>query len=95
MTIIQKELEANSPATVQKNINLKALNDTLTNVPSYKEQIVILYLLKKISERNKKIKDSAQSVLDQIDTIKNPSWLVLFVASWEQMIQRTNRQWSC
>ena len=70
MTTIQKDLEANAPATAQKNINLKVLNDTLIKVPSLEEQETILKLLNSIFEKEQQIKESAEQVIAQIDTMK-------------------------
>ena len=70
MTTIQKELEANAPATAQKNINLKVLNDTVISVPPIEEQEAILVALNKLFEKEQQARETAEQVIDQIDTMK-------------------------
>lgn len=70
MSTIQSELEANAPATAQKNINLKILNDLMINLPSLGEQGEIIDRLENILEKEQQAKEAAEAVLDQIDTIK-------------------------
>ena len=45
MSVLQKELEDNAPATAQKNINLKILNAVEMNIPPVIEQAEIVRLL--------------------------------------------------
>lgn len=70
MNIIQRELEANAPATAQKNINLKILNELELRIPSISEQSEILAVLNQIFEKEEKVMESARNVKNQIDTIK-------------------------
>ncbi len=70
MSTIQRELEANAPATAQKNINLKILNDLMINLPSMNEQKEILAVLENIFEKQQQAKAAAEAVLAQIDTMK-------------------------
>ena len=70
MNIIQRELEANAPATAQKNINLKILNELELKIPSISEQNEILVVLKCVFEKEEKVMESARNVISQIDTIK-------------------------
>ena len=67
---IQQELEANAPATAQKNINLKVLNGTVVTVPKTEEQQEIVRILDSLLEKQQQAKSSAEQVLDQIDTMK-------------------------
>ena len=70
MSTIQSELEANAPATAQKNINLKILNDLMINLPSLGEQGEIIDRLENIFEKEQQAKEAAEAVLAQIDTMK-------------------------
>lgn len=70
MSTIQNELEEAAPATAQKNINLKMLSDLELNIPSIDEQNKIIFLLEYLFEKEEKAKEAAESVLDQIDTMK-------------------------
>lgn len=70
MSTIQHELEATAPATAQKNINLKILNDLMINLPSISEQREILTVLENIFEKQQQAKEAAEAVLSQIDTMK-------------------------
>ncbi len=70
MSTIQHELEATAPATAQKNINLKILNDLMINLPSISEQREIITVLENIFEKQQQAKEAAEAVLAQIDTMK-------------------------
>ena len=70
MSILQKELEDNAPATAQKNINLKILNAVEMNIPPVIEQAEIVRLLDDLLTKEQKAKEAAQGVLEQIDRIK-------------------------
>lgn len=70
MSTIQRELEANAPATAQKNINLKILNDIIINLPSFHEQREIIDCLENIFEKEHQAKSAAEAVLAQIDSMK-------------------------
>ena len=70
MSTIQRELEANAPATAQKNINLKSLNDLKINLPSLSEQNEIITMLEMFFAQEQQAREAAEAVLDQIDTMK-------------------------
>ena len=70
MSTIQSELEANAPATAQKNINLKILNGLIINLPSLGEQKEIIDRLENIFEKEHQARETAKAVLFQIDTMK-------------------------
>lgn len=70
MSTIQNELKEAAPATAQKNINLKMLSDLELNIPSIDEQNKIIFLLEYLFGKEEKAKEAAESVLDQIDTMK-------------------------
>ena len=70
MSILQKELEDNAPATAQKNINLKILNAVEMNIPPVIEQAEIVRLLDDLLTKEQQAKEAAQGVLEQIDRIK-------------------------
>lgn len=69
MSVLQKILEAEAPATAQKNINLKILNDVTFLCPDYPEQKEIVHLLDSFFAKEQKAKELC-SVLDKIDLIK-------------------------
>jgi type I restriction enzyme S subunit len=70
MTTIQQELEANAPATAQKNINLKVLNDTYVSVPTIDEQREIVRILDDLFEQEQQAQSAVETVLADIDTLK-------------------------
>lgn len=70
ISTIQRELEADAPATAQKNINLKILNDLIIDLPSRDEQNEIICVLEELFEKEQQAKAAAESVLDQIDIMK-------------------------
>ena len=70
MTTIQQELEANAPATAQKNINLKVLNDTYVSVPTIDEQREFVRILDDLFEQEQQAQSAVETVLTDIDTLK-------------------------
>lgn len=70
MSVLQKEIEDNAPATAQKNINLKILNDILVIKPSIEEQCVIIDIIDEFFEKEKVIKECTLNCLDNVDEIK-------------------------
>ena len=70
MSILQKELEDNAPATAQKNINLKILNAVEMNIPTVTEQTEIVRILDDLLAKEQQAKEVAEGVLEQIDLIK-------------------------
>ena len=67
---LKDELEANAPATAQKNINLKVLNNLIIIVPIISEQLEIVRILDDLFAKEQQAKEAAESVLNQIDLIK-------------------------
>lgn len=70
MSVLQKELEDNAPATAQKNINLKILNAVEMNIPPVIEQAEIVRRLDNLLAKEQQAKEAAEGVLEQIDLIK-------------------------
>ena len=70
MSVLQKELEDNAPATAQKNINLKILNGVEMNIPPVIEQTEIVRILDDLLAKEQQAKEAAEGVLEQIDLIK-------------------------
>lgn len=70
MSVLQKELEDNAPATAQKNINLKILNAVEMNIPPVIEQAEIVRRLDNLLAKEQQAKENAEKVLEQIDLIK-------------------------
>ena len=70
MRVLQKEIEDNAPATAQKNINLKILNDILVAKPSIEEQCVIVDIIDEFFEKEKVVKECTLDCLDNVDEIK-------------------------
>ena len=70
MSTLQREIEANAPATAQKNINLRILNDLLLDIPSVAEQTQIVNQVEYLFFQEQHAKEAAEAVLDQIDLIK-------------------------
>lgn len=70
MSVLQKELEDNAPATAQKNINLKILNAVEMNIPPVTEQTEIVRILDDLLAKEQQAKEAAEGVLEQIDLIK-------------------------
>lgn len=70
MSVLQKELEGNAPATAQKNINLKILNAVEMNIPPVIEQTEIVRILDDLLAKEQQAKEAAEGVLEQIDLMK-------------------------
>lgn len=70
MSVLQKELEDNAPATAQKNINLKILNAVEMNIPPVIEQAEIVRRLDNLLAKEQQAKENAEKVLEQIDLIQ-------------------------
>lgn len=70
MSTLQREIEANAPATAQKNINLRILNDLLLDIPSIAEQTQIVNQVEYLFFQEQHAKEAAEAVLDQIDLMK-------------------------
>ena len=70
MSILQKELEDNAPATAQKNINLKILNAVEISIPTVEEQTEIVRILDSLFAKEQQAKEAAEAVLDKIDLLK-------------------------
>jgi len=69
MSVLQKKLEAEAPATAQKNINLKILNSVVIQLPTLLEQQEIVRILDNLFEQEQKAKELS-NILDQIDLMK-------------------------
>ena len=70
MSILQKELEDNAPATAQKNINLKILNAVEISIPTVEEQTEIVRILDSLFAKEQQAKEAAEAVLEKIDLLK-------------------------
>lgn len=70
MSTLQREIEANAPATAQKNINLRILNDLLLDIPSVAEQTQIVNQVEYLFFQEQHAKEAAEAVLEQIDLMK-------------------------
>lgn len=70
MSILQKELEDNAPATAQKNINLKILNAVEISIPTVEEQTEIVHILDSLFAKEQQAKEAAEAVLEKIDLLK-------------------------
>lgn len=66
----QKELESKAPATAQKNINLKVLNDLDIFIPSLPEQHEIVRLIDDLLARERAAQQAAEQALASIDLMK-------------------------
>ncbi|PKM71157.1 MAG: hypothetical protein CVU92_09900 [Firmicutes bacterium HGW-Firmicutes-17] len=69
MCVIKADLEHFAPATAQKNINLRILNEIQIKMPSYKEQQEIVRILDDLFAKEQNAKDLCD-LIDQIETIK-------------------------
>jgi type I restriction enzyme, S subunit len=69
MTVIKHEIEAKAPATAQKNINLKILNEILIKIPTLKEQKEIVRILDKIFETERKAY-TLSNIIKKLDLLK-------------------------
>ncbi len=70
MSELQKEIEANAPATAQKNINLKILNDIDIIIPSVIEQREIIAILDDLYDKKRQVKEKTEQIVDAIDMMK-------------------------
>lgn len=70
MSELQKEIEANAPATAQKNINLKILNDIDIEIPTITEQKKIVEILEELLSKEMDVKEKAEQTIDMIDMMK-------------------------
>ncbi|MCM1181432.1 MAG: restriction endonuclease subunit S, partial [Clostridium sp.] len=70
MSELQKEIEANAPATAQKNINLKILHDIDITIPSCIEQKKIIAILDDLFDKKKQVKEKAEQIIGVIDLMK-------------------------
>ena len=66
----QKELESKAPATAQKNINLKVLNDLDIPLPALSEQHEIVRLVDDLLARERAAQQAAEQALASIDLMK-------------------------
>lgn len=66
----QKELESKAPATAQKNINLKVLNDLDIFIPSLPEQHEIVRLIDDLLARERAAQQATEQALASIDLMK-------------------------
>lgn len=66
----QKELESKAPATAQKNINLKVLNDLDIPLPTLPEQHEIVRLIDDLLARERAVQQAAEQALASIDLMK-------------------------
>lgn len=66
----QKELESKAPATAQKNINLKVLNDLDIPLPALSEQHEIVRLIDALLARERAAQQAAEQALASIDLMK-------------------------
>lgn len=66
----QKELESKAPATAQKNINLKVLNDLDISLPSLPEQHEIVRLVDDLLARERSAQQATEQALASIDLMK-------------------------
>lgn len=70
LTTLQKELEELAPATAQKNINLKLLNDLKINMPTLDEQTEIVRIIDYLLAKEQQAKKLAENTFAKIDLIK-------------------------
>lgn len=66
----QKELESKAPATAQKNINLKVLNDLDIPLPSLSEQHEIVRLIDDLLARERAAQQATEQALASIELMK-------------------------
>lgn len=66
----QKELESKAPATAQKNINLKVLNDLDISLPTLPEQDEIVRLIDDLLARERAAQQATEQALASIDLMK-------------------------
>lgn len=66
----QKELESKAPATAQKNINLKVLNDLDIPLPTFPEQHEIVRLIDDLLARERSAQQATEQALASIELMK-------------------------
>ena len=95
LTTLQKELEELAPATAQKNINLKLLNDLKINMPILDEQTEIVRIIDDLLAKEQQAKELAENALAKIDLIKKSILAAPSAVNSAPITLPTNRQWSC
>lgn len=70
MSVLKKEIEDNAPATAQKNINLKILNDVVINLPDIDEQNTIVEIIDRCFEKEQQTNKAVVVALQNIEEIK-------------------------
>lgn len=78
----------------QSNINAKKIGAYKFAMPNIKEQIEIVRILDDMFAKEQQVKQVAETVVEQIDLIKNLYFLVLFEVSWERTTKTRKVQWS-
>ncbi len=68
--IIKNDLEEFAPATAQKNINLKILNEVVVPIQSLEEQKEIVRILDSLLEKENEAKDLIDSLEEQLDLME-------------------------
>ncbi|MCL2250249.1 MAG: restriction endonuclease subunit S, partial [Oscillospiraceae bacterium] len=69
MSVLQSRLDAEAPATAQKNINLKVLNEIMLCIPPLSEQQEIVRILDGLLEKEKTVQELS-SRIEKIDHMK-------------------------
>lgn len=69
-TMKTPELRAINKGAAQPNLNTDIIGAVELDVPSLDEQLVIAEMLEKFISKEKQVKETAESVIEQIDTIK-------------------------
>ncbi|MCM1086765.1 MAG: restriction endonuclease subunit S [Muribaculaceae bacterium] len=70
MSELQKDIEASAPATAQKNINLKILDNIDITIPSIIEQKKIIEILDNLHGKKKQVQEKLEQIVDIIDLMK-------------------------
>lgn len=69
-TMKTPELRAINKGAAQPNLNTDIIGAVELDVPSLDEQLVIAEMLEKFISKEKQVKETAESVIEQIDTLK-------------------------
>lgn len=69
MFTLKDEINTNAPATAQKNINLKILNEVLIKIPGIAEQTEIVRILDSLFQKEQKAKELVD-VIKKVDLMK-------------------------
>lgn len=69
-TMKTTELRAINKGAAQPNLNTDIIGAVELNVPSLEEQLVIAEMLEKLISREQQVKETAEAVIEQIDTMK-------------------------